>query len=998
MPRRLLPALVLLVLAGPPAAPAAAAVLSEGGTALVGAAASGSSTPLPIPVAQSELRPDGVSQDGRYVAFSSYADGLSPLDDDRIGSVYVKDRTTGAVELVSRASGAGGAPDASGCREASISDDGTRVAFTCSAPLDPADTNGASDVYLRDRTANTTVLVSRAAAVGNAGSHDPQLSGNGAHVVFSSTATNLAGPAQSGLHVYRRTLGSGDAVVRVDVPNSGPPVAGGGSHPTISDDGQRVAFESTASGLVAGTTDANSVTDVYWRNLAAGTTALVSSVSGAPTQAAAGPADGPAISGNGLFVAYASSAANIGDGDADTTGNIHRRTLSNAVVVLVDRATGAAGAKAQGYQYAPSLDDSGDAASFVSNDAALHPAAGVTRQVHLRRVGAGTTELVSRASGNGTAAGDDVAIAGVSGNGGAVALQATGLTPDADPLLDAVFVRDVTAADRPTTLVSRPPGAEPFINQGASAHVVPGGLSANGRYTAFVSDAPGLPGHPGGGIDAVWRRDGLTGEVVLVSRADGPAGAPANGSSYGATISADGNRIAFVAQATNLGPGGDGVHVRDVAAATTTRASRASGAAGAPADSVDDAAISADGRRVAFVSPSAVLGAQGKDHVFVRDLETATTTAVAPTQPGLATAPRLDASGSRIVWKTELPGNKGMSKESHTWVADVAGGTPVKLEAGSSSAEADNPAISADGTRASFSTEEALVPGDDNGDSDVYVRQLATGALTLASSTGAAGPSSGSAYVSQLSADGRRIAFESGATNLAPADTDSASDLFVRDLDSGTMTLASRADGVAGAGLELGVQSFAIDATAGCVVFSSRDTTLAPGLSFDVFRVWQRAVRGTCPSSVAAAPSPGGDAPGGPPAVVWRKPARPVVGRLTARPARFSTRGRKAGTTLTFTLDRAAKVSVVVTRVGRGHRVGKACRAGAPRKRTRQRPCVRLKRVITMSRVGEKGMNRVVFSGRVRGRRLAKGTYRATVVATADGLRSVARTAKLTIT
>ena len=153
---------------------ASAATLPAGTTAIL----SGDSTlfaPFPAPVSTSETRDATVSQDGRFVAFQSQADGLYDGDDDRIASVYVKDRVSGAVILASRASGPQGEPTHDYCYSPSISDKGARVAFTCEGSLDPADTNGpATDVYVRDLTTDATYLVSRATNLGAVGNRAVQ--------------------------------------------------------------------------------------------------------------------------------------------------------------------------------------------------------------------------------------------------------------------------------------------------------------------------------------------------------------------------------------------------------------------------------------------------------------------------------------------------------------------------------------------------------------------------------------------------------------------------------------------------------------------------------------------------------------------------------------------------------------------------------------------------------------------------------------------------------
>src|SRR5262245_22422609 len=97
-------ALALIGVAG-----ADAATLNPDSTVILSGAPS-LLAPLPAPVGYTAAGPNSVDQTGRFVAFSSASDGLSPDDNDGVGNIYVKDRVTGAVTLVSRRSGANGAP------------------------------------------------------------------------------------------------------------------------------------------------------------------------------------------------------------------------------------------------------------------------------------------------------------------------------------------------------------------------------------------------------------------------------------------------------------------------------------------------------------------------------------------------------------------------------------------------------------------------------------------------------------------------------------------------------------------------------------------------------------------------------------------------------------------------------------------------------------------------------------------------------------------------
>ncbi len=119
-----------------------------------------------------------------------------------------------------------------------------------------------------------------------------------------------------------------------------------------------------------------------------------------------------------------------------------------------------------------------------------------------------------------------------------------------------------------------------------------------------------------------------------------------------------------------------------------------------------------------------------------------------------------------------------------------------------------------------------------------------------------------------------------------------------------------------------------------------------------------------------------------------------VGARLAGREARAKV---PRGTSFTFSLDRAAKVSVVIRRQAPGRRLGRRCAAPTRRLRKR-RACVRLvKAAPTLTRKAHAGGNRMPFTGRIRGRALTPGRYAAAFTATAGGKTSKAATVRFRI-
>jgi hypothetical protein len=203
-----------------------------------------------------------ITPDARFVAFVSQASNLVASDTNgTIQDLFVRDRLTGTNELISVDSAGNQATFASSTDSPSISADGRFVVFHTVASFEPNDTNGFFDVYLRDRVLNTTTRISLADGGGQANAHAtyPAISGDGSRVTFYSAATNLvAGDTNGTSDVFVRDLAAGTTTRQSTGPGG---VEGNGSStqpPEIDFDGSLVYFTSAASNLVANDTNATS--------------------------------------------------------------------------------------------------------------------------------------------------------------------------------------------------------------------------------------------------------------------------------------------------------------------------------------------------------------------------------------------------------------------------------------------------------------------------------------------------------------------------------------------------------------------------------------------------------------------------------------------------------------------------------------------------------------------------------------------------------------------
>jgi Tol biopolymer transport system component len=617
----------------------------------------------------------------------------------------------GSTVLVSRPDGLGPVPPAfdnrSGTGVNAVSADGRYAVFTSAADgfapgVDPHVTN----VFLRDTTTATTTLVSRSDGPGGAGANadseapDVAVGPNGhVYVTFETGATNLSDHA------------------------TGPVTA------------------------------ANQSTEVWLRDVTAGTTTLVSRVGtgGAPADSDARKASLGAGAG-GPVVAFESRAPNLG---ATGSSGVFLRTVDARATELVS--------------------------CHLLDCSTARPLGGDSNSPDVREVpaAAGTPCLpAQRPSGACVIVAFDTIDSTI---GGSVKRQ---------------VVLAVATAPATPGAATAPPNA--FIVASSKTDGTRGNefsenasLSSDGRAVGFISSATNLTADtfPANAPQAfVWRSD--SGATQLVSKANAPADRGAGSIALGGDLGR--LRAVFDSTATNLGGGPQSrFYLRDLATSTTSLADRAAGEGGAPGDGQGAGvpAISADGSAIVFASTSRNLGDAPSDrftHVHLRRLDD-------PAQP-VELVSRPSGSGP-------LPDGTGPS-----FLPSQA-------------------ATSADGRYVVFgSVGNTLSAGDEGRFEEVYVRDQLTGHTALVSrADGAAGArANDNAIPSGISADGRMVVFDSPATNLGADATSGVGSVYVRNLDTDTTTLVSRADGAGGAPAALRAFAGPISADGHVVVFETK--------------------------------------------------------------------------------------------------------------------------------------------------------------------------------
>ncbi len=338
-------------------------------------------------------------------------------------------------------------------------------------------------------------------------------------------------------------------------------------------------------------------------------------------------------------------------------------------------------------------------------------------------------------------------------------------------------------------------------------------LSADGRFVAFESNAGNLvPGDTNGTTD-IFVHDRDTGETGRISVASD--GSQSNRRSAESHISANGRFVVFRSAATNLVAGDTNneidIFVHDRETRTTTRVSVASD--GSQANNFNFAArMSADGRFVSFGSDASNLVAGDTNAAcdsFVHDRLTGITVRISTASDGaqangFSFAPgSLSADGRYIVFDSDasnlVPGDT--NAVSDIFVHDRETGETTRVSVASDGSQADDFSlagnISSNGQVVVFTSAASnLVPGDVNGESDIFAHDRLTGETTRVSVARHGSQLDGLSTDSQVSADGQLVVFDSTAANLVASDSNGQRDVFVHDRSTGqTLRVSATPDG-----------------------------------------------------------------------------------------------------------------------------------------------------------------------------------------------------------
>ena len=324
-----------------------------------------------------------ISGSGRFVAFASESTNLVNGDTNNKTDIFIHDRTTGLTERVSVSTTGSQSNDFS--HYPSISFDGRVVAFRSSANnLVSDDTNGDRDIFIHDRTTRFTERVSVSSPRGikeNSDADSPSISADGLVVVFS--AFDVRGIRN--IFVHDRSTGITERVSMT--PNGHEPNAYSYT-PTINANGRIVAFRSWASNLVDD--DTNHTADIFTYDRITRVTQRVS-ISSTGVQGNDSSSN-PSISGNGQFVAFSSDSNSLVADDTNNRFDIfiHDRTTRMTQRVSMS----STGIQGNGHSYTSSVSGDGHLVAFLSfANNLVADDTNKTRDVFVNSIGSSNSQL-----------------------------------------------------------------------------------------------------------------------------------------------------------------------------------------------------------------------------------------------------------------------------------------------------------------------------------------------------------------------------------------------------------------------------------------------------------------------------------------------------------------------------------------------------------------------------------------------------------------------------
>lgn len=640
-----------------------------------------------------------------------------------------------------------------------ITPDGRFVLFTSTASDLVTNDNSlwTTDLFVRDRASNSTVLVSanlNGSGGGNGNSMFGQVSTNGQYVVFQSDASDLvANDTNNASDIFLRDAIAGTTTL-ISVAADGGSANGDSSNPVMTPDGRYVVFLSVATNLVAN--DTNGLLDIYIRDTVSHTTAkvtagAVAAARGYSMSAFLPAVEAPAITPDGRYVVFCSTndfgfSVPYNVAPYYSSGEVYvRDTVLNTLTWVSSNAASMAYSNIVGNKYTiayhPCISDDGRYVAFKTSLADKSWPTAVFKKDLL----SGTLTMLNTNSvpmGNGVRQGtfDDYFGPEMTPDGRFVAYGRRELNTN----FYTVRVWDsLSSTDAPVTI------AIDGIVQTNALTFNPT-LSRDGQSLAFVSTATNLVSNTISNGYHLYLRNLVTGSNQLIDLNTNGVGVADQFSSVLA-LSSDAHFVAFASRDAGLVPqdnnGVFDVFVRDTSANSTELVSGRNPSlvpqSGNALSSIGSLSMSDDGQRIAFASYAEDLvpnDGNGTEDVFVYDRST----------------------GSNILVSAAANGNAAIGGFSAS------------------------PAISGDGRYVAFVSNSTNLVGGVNTCLNVMRRDLLTGTTVLVSAGGANTPANNDCFSPSISGDGRYVVFLSAASNFGAAVSSGQLNTFIRDITAGT--------------------------------------------------------------------------------------------------------------------------------------------------------------------------------------------------------------------
>jgi Tol biopolymer transport system component len=526
------------------------------------------------------------------------------------------------------------------------------------------------------------------------------------------------------------------------------------------------------------------------------------------------------------------TSTNLSASDGNTRWDIYLVPTNGGAPSLKSR-IGGAGAVGNGDSSYPSLSQDGLELAYSTSSTNLFAGADANGKsdVVLRTEPAATNTPISVVDGTASTLRAEGGWAPrISATGDAIAFQ----TRESGDTVVALRTVSATA----TKLVSRRGGAAGAVVGGS-----PAGVSSDGDVVMFGSGDV----DPGQLEEQVWARVMSTQITDRLSRPGADDLAPqAQRASLGDT-SADGRFTVFTSRAVGLGGTPDGrthAYLRDERNGTTVQLDLVGGIGGSPAAvDVDDVRISDDGSRVVFQAYGSGLAPgdeSGPSHLYLwqRSSGQLSVASRAPDGTPVAIAPEsgvdISGDGSKVAFLSDqnfLPGDANAADD--VFVRDLGSGAvqlaTIATNGSALTVDAVRPRLDQDGSVVAFTASSSLDPvADTTNDPDAYVRDLAAGRTELASRRDGAGTPAGdsNSYLDSISGDGDRVVFTSFAKDLGDGVTTSAGDVHVRERSTNRTVWVSRThDGAQNNGVS---SNGSISADGRTVVFESTSEKVIP--------------------------------------------------------------------------------------------------------------------------------------------------------------------------